>query len=47
MLYLFLKHIIIGPWLRVLFRPWSEGMEQIPRRGAAIPEMAAPLRGSR
>lgn len=36
MLYLFLKHIIIGPWLRVLFRPWSEGMEQIPRRGAAI-----------
>ena len=35
-LYWFLKHILIGPWLRVLFRPWVEGLENIPPRGAAI-----------
>lgn len=35
-LYWFLKHILIGPWLRVLFRPWVEGLEHVPSRGAAI-----------
>lgn len=35
-LYWFLKHILIGPWLRVLFRPWVEGLEHVPPRGAAI-----------
>lgn len=35
-LYWFLKHILIGPWLRVLFRPWVEGLENIPARGPAI-----------
>ena len=36
MLYWFLKHILIGPWLKVLFRPWVEGGEHIPAKGAAI-----------
>ena len=35
-LYWFLKHFVIGPWLRVLFRPWVEGLENVPRRGPAI-----------
>jgi 1-acyl-sn-glycerol-3-phosphate acyltransferase len=36
MLYWFLKHIVVGPWLRVLFRPWVEGEEHVPDKGAAI-----------
>ncbi len=36
MLYWVLKHIIIGPWLRVLFRPWVEGLENVPEKGPAI-----------
>ena len=36
MLYWFLKHILVGPWLRVLFRPWVEGLDRIPDKGAAI-----------
>jgi 1-acyl-sn-glycerol-3-phosphate acyltransferase len=36
MLYWFLKHIVVGPWLRVLFRPWVEGEEHVPEQGAAI-----------
>jgi 1-acyl-sn-glycerol-3-phosphate acyltransferase len=35
-LYWVLKHIIIGPWLRVLFRPWVEGLENVPEKGPAI-----------
>lgn len=35
-LYWFLKHILIGPWLRVLFRPWVEGLDHIPAKGPAI-----------
>jgi 1-acyl-sn-glycerol-3-phosphate acyltransferase len=35
-LYWFLKRFLLGPWLRVLFRPWSEGQEGIPASGAAI-----------
>jgi len=35
-LYSFFKHILIGPWLRVLFRPWTEGMEVLPQKGGAI-----------
>lgn len=31
-----LKHFIIGPWLQVLFRPWVEGVENVPDKGAAI-----------
>ena len=36
MLYWVLKHIIVGPWLRVLFRPWVEGLEHVPEKGPAI-----------
>ena len=36
MFYWFLKTIVIGPIIRVLFRPWVEGEENIPEEGAAI-----------
>jgi 1-acyl-sn-glycerol-3-phosphate acyltransferase len=36
MLYWILKHVIVGPWLRVLFRPWVEGLDHVPEKGAAI-----------
>jgi len=36
LLYWFLKWFVIGPPLRVFFRPKVEGMEHIPRTGAAI-----------
>ncbi len=36
MFYWFLKYVLIGPWLRVLFRPWTEGLEHIPDEGPAI-----------
>jgi 1-acyl-sn-glycerol-3-phosphate acyltransferase len=35
-LYWVLKHIVVGPWLRVLFRPWVEGLDHVPDKGAAI-----------
>jgi 1-acyl-sn-glycerol-3-phosphate acyltransferase len=34
--YWVLKKILLGPWLRLLFRPWVEGMENIPATGPAI-----------
>ncbi len=36
MLYWFLKEMVIGPWLRVLFRPWVEGAENVPASGPAV-----------
>lgn len=30
------KHVLIGPFLRLYNRPWSEGMDNIPAEGAAI-----------
>ena len=36
MLYWVLKLVVLGPWLRLLFRPWVEGEENIPEDGAAI-----------
>ncbi|MEO3939100.1 lysophospholipid acyltransferase family protein [Dermatophilaceae bacterium Soc4.6] len=36
MFYWVLKRIILGPILRVLFRPWVEGAEHVPESGAAI-----------
>nr|WP_040478940.1 lysophospholipid acyltransferase family protein [Longispora albida] len=36
MLYWVLKHIFIGPWLWLLFRPKVEGLENVPAEGAAI-----------
>jgi 1-acyl-sn-glycerol-3-phosphate acyltransferase len=34
--YWFLKHLLLGPILRPLFRPWVEGMDNIPESGGAI-----------
>ncbi|HWB66543.1 MAG TPA: lysophospholipid acyltransferase family protein [Mycobacteriales bacterium] len=36
MVYWFLKHLALGPILRTLFRPWVEGVENIPETGGAI-----------
>ncbi len=36
MFYWFLKTIVLGPILRLLFRPWVDGEEHIPEEGAAI-----------
>ena len=36
MLYRFFRLVLIGPWIRVLFRPWVEGLEHIPAHGPAI-----------
>jgi 1-acyl-sn-glycerol-3-phosphate acyltransferase len=35
-LYQLLKYLVLGPPLRLLFRPWVEGMENIPSSGPAI-----------
>ncbi|MET3985543.1 lysophospholipid acyltransferase family protein [Streptomyces sp. PvR034] len=36
MFYHLLKHVLLGPLLRLLFRPRIEGMEHVPSEGAAI-----------
>ncbi|HEU0213968.1 MAG TPA: lysophospholipid acyltransferase family protein [Jiangellaceae bacterium] len=36
MFYWFLKRVILGPILRVVYRPWAEGLEHVPATGAAI-----------
>jgi 1-acyl-sn-glycerol-3-phosphate acyltransferase len=36
MTYFFLKTFVLGPLLRVLFRPWVRGIDNIPASGAAI-----------
>ncbi len=36
MFYWVLKTVVLGPVLRLLFRPWVEGEEHIPEEGAAI-----------
>jgi 1-acyl-sn-glycerol-3-phosphate acyltransferase len=36
MTYFFLKTFVLGPLLRVLFRPWIRGVENVPASGAAI-----------
>ncbi|MBV9485915.1 MAG: 1-acyl-sn-glycerol-3-phosphate acyltransferase [Frankiaceae bacterium] len=36
MFYWFLKHIALGPILKLLFRPWVEGAENLPAEGGAI-----------
>ncbi|MGG5261065.1 lysophospholipid acyltransferase family protein [Phycicoccus avicenniae] len=36
MFYWVLKTVVLGPVLRLLFRPWVEGEENIPEDGAAI-----------
>jgi 1-acyl-sn-glycerol-3-phosphate acyltransferase len=34
--YWFLKTVVLGPILKLLFRPWVEGAEHVPAHGAAI-----------
>ena len=36
MFYWLLKFVLLGPWLRLLFRPQVEGSEHLPADGAAI-----------
>lgn len=36
MLYWLMKHVVIGPPVKVVFRPWVEGEENIPQEGGAI-----------
>ena len=36
MLYWIFKHLLIGPFLKTLFRPWVEGAENIPATGPVI-----------
>ena len=36
MFYWFLKWLALGPFLRLVFRPWAEGLENIPETGPAI-----------
>jgi len=36
MFYWVLKRILLGPWLKLLFRPWVEGLEHVPVDGPAI-----------
>lgn len=36
MFYWILKYVLVGPWLKVLFRPWLEGLENVPSSGPAI-----------
>jgi 1-acyl-sn-glycerol-3-phosphate acyltransferase len=36
LLYHFLKYVVLGPILKLLFRPWVEGVENLPEDGPAI-----------
>lgn len=36
MAYFILKNFVLGPLLRLIFRPWVRGIENIPSNGAAI-----------
>jgi 1-acyl-sn-glycerol-3-phosphate acyltransferase len=36
MYYQLFKHVLLGPGLKVYYHPWSEGLENVPKNGAAI-----------
>jgi 1-acyl-sn-glycerol-3-phosphate acyltransferase len=36
LLYWLMKYVFVGWWLRLLYRPWVEGMENLPDEGPAI-----------
>ena len=36
MFYWILKYLAVGPLLRLVFRPWVEGEDNVPSEGAAI-----------
>lgn len=35
-LYWLMKSVLLGPILRLVYRPWVEGVENVPKEGAAI-----------
>jgi 1-acyl-sn-glycerol-3-phosphate acyltransferase len=35
-MFYWLAKAVLGPWLRLLFRPWAEGVGRVPREGPAI-----------
>jgi len=36
MYYQLFKHVLLGPGLKMIYRPWAEGLENIPDKGPAI-----------
>ena len=36
MFYWLMKHIFVGPWLKLVYRPWVRGAEHVPADGPAI-----------
>jgi len=36
MYYKLFKHVLLGPGLKVYYRPWAEGIENVPAHGGAI-----------
>ncbi len=36
MFYWLMKYIVIGPWVKAVWRPWIVGRSNVPREGAAI-----------
>lgn len=36
MYYQLFKHVLLGPGLKMIYRPWTEGLENIPEKGPAI-----------
>jgi len=36
LLYWLMKYVFVGWWLRLLYRPWVEGLDNLPEDGAAI-----------
>lgn len=36
MLYWIMKHVLLGPLLKTIYRPWVEGLENIPKTGPVI-----------
>ncbi|WP_035812733.1 lysophospholipid acyltransferase family protein [Jiangella gansuensis] len=36
MFYWLMKSVFLGPILRLIYRPWAEGVENVPERGGAI-----------
>jgi 1-acyl-sn-glycerol-3-phosphate acyltransferase len=36
MYYKLFKHVLLGPGLKVYYRPWAEGVENVPEHGGAI-----------
>ena len=36
MFYWLMKRVFAGPWLKLFFRPWTRGVENVPAEGGAI-----------